>query len=58
MINFFFLFWKIDHPHTMTYPMAYPMEWAMVHPIFCPLPRTVDLRYTLEISFFFSLQPL
>ena len=34
---------KIDHPHTMAYPMAYtmayPMGWAMAYPIFCPYPR-------------------
>ena len=55
MINFFFLFWKIDHPHTMTYPMAYPMEWAMVHPIFCPLPQTVDILLKYPSFFLYSL---
>ena len=35
---FFFLFWKIDHPHTMAYPMAYP--------IFCPYPHCPDALQT------------
>ena len=36
------MFWKIDHPHTMVYAMAYtmayPMGWVMAYPIFCPYP--------------------